>query len=123
MQTVTELVTGNYTIIRLANSGDDFLQAYGGNLRDNLEGGHRLACELFPEHYATDFLDKISVTAYKDGYPIHDVLLTPRVLVSASVYAYVSHLVNSPKKPHVTVMLSCLSRPRLSGRTDSRVLV
>ncbi|PFH35717.1 arginyl-tRNA synthetase [Besnoitia besnoiti] len=59
LQVVTELVTGNYTIIRLPNSGDEFLKTYGGNLRDNLEGGHELACELFPEHYDRDFLEKI----------------------------------------------------------------
>ncbi|PHJ24853.1 arginyl-trna synthetase [Cystoisospora suis] len=81
VQTVTELVTGNYTIIRLPNSGDDFLQAYGGNLRDNLEGGHRLACELFPEHYATDFLDKISESLAPLTGPDGRVVMQPGQIV------------------------------------------
>ncbi|EPT28439.1 arginyl-tRNA synthetase [Toxoplasma gondii ME49] len=59
MQVVTELVTGNYTIIRLPHNGDEFLKTFGGNLRDNLEDGHELACDLFPEHYDRGFLTKI----------------------------------------------------------------
>eukprot|EP00922_Rhytidocystis_sp_ex-Travisia-forbesii_P017929 GHVS01026712.1.p1 GENE.GHVS01026712.1~~GHVS01026712.1.p1 ORF type:complete len:1160 (-),score=161.66 GHVS01026712.1:154-3252(-) len=61
LDTVTELVTGNYTIIRLPEAGDRFLATYGGNLRDNLQEGHELAMELFPEkeHYDPEFLEKI----------------------------------------------------------------
>eukprot|EP00922_Rhytidocystis_sp_ex-Travisia-forbesii_P017932 GHVS01026715.1.p1 GENE.GHVS01026715.1~~GHVS01026715.1.p1 ORF type:complete len:1171 (-),score=194.93 GHVS01026715.1:154-3666(-) len=63
LETVTELVTGNYTIIRLPEAGDRFLATYGGNLLDNLREGHQLAMDLFPEkeHYDPEFLEKIVV--------------------------------------------------------------
>eukprot|EP01071_Lankesteria_metandrocarpae_P008827 Lankesteria_metandrocarpae@DN5063_c0_g1_i1.p1 len=59
-QVVTELVTGNYMIIRLPESGDTFLQRFGGNLMDNLQDGHELSMELFPqkEHYDPEFLER-----------------------------------------------------------------
>ncbi|CEL99293.1 unnamed protein product [Vitrella brassicaformis CCMP3155] len=61
MQIVTELVTGNYTIFRLPESGDRFLQRWGGNLEDNLKEGHELALEIFPDNLQYDpaFLDKV----------------------------------------------------------------
>ena len=61
LQTVTDLVTGNYMILRLAGNGDEFLAQYGGNLHDNLTEGHQLALELFPKEtlYAPEFLSKI----------------------------------------------------------------
>lgn len=60
---VTELVTGNYEIIRLPDNGDAFLNEFGGNLSDNLEEGHQLCLELFPrkELYDSDFLLKTRV--------------------------------------------------------------
>ncbi|KAH0479248.1 MAG: hypothetical protein KVP17_000372 [Porospora cf. gigantea B] len=61
LQTVTDLVTGNYMILRLAGNGDEFLAQYGGNLHDNLTEGHQLALELFPKEtlYDPEFLSKI----------------------------------------------------------------
>eukprot|EP00917_Polyrhabdina_sp_WS-2016_P012682 GHVP01027851.1.p1 GENE.GHVP01027851.1~~GHVP01027851.1.p1 ORF type:complete len:890 (+),score=168.03 GHVP01027851.1:930-3599(+) len=58
---VTQLVTGNYVILRLPSSGDNFLSEFGGNLNDNLESGHELAMELFPEKelYDTNFLETV----------------------------------------------------------------
>lgn len=49
LQVVTELMTGNYTIIRLPGGGSAFMDKYGGSTGDNLEDGHRLAMELFPD--------------------------------------------------------------------------
>ncbi|KAL8438775.1 hypothetical protein Efla_004618 [Eimeria flavescens] len=58
LQIVTELMTGNYTIIRLPRGGSAFMDAFGGNLAENLEAGHRLCCELFSdrEQYDANFL-------------------------------------------------------------------
>lgn len=65
---ITELVTGNYMIIRLPDSGDCFLNSFGGNLSENLEEGHQLSMELFPqkELYDPDFLNKIRVSFISD---------------------------------------------------------
>lgn len=58
LQIVTELMTGNYTIIRLPNGGAAFMDTFGGTLAENLDAGHRLCCELFPdaEQYDPKFL-------------------------------------------------------------------
>ena len=63
LQIVTELMTGNYVIIRLPNGGASFMDQYGGTLHENLEAGHRLCCELFtdPEQYDPKFLDYTKV--------------------------------------------------------------
>ncbi|CDJ64250.1 hypothetical protein, conserved [Eimeria necatrix] len=51
-------MTGNYVIIRLPRGGAAFLENFGGTLADNLEAGHKLCCELFPdpEQYDPKFL-------------------------------------------------------------------
>lgn len=66
---ITELVTGNYMIIRLPDSGDSFLNTFGGNLSENLEEGHILCLELFPqkELYDPEFLTKIKVSICLSG--------------------------------------------------------
>lgn len=58
LQIVTELMTGNYTIIRLPQGGSAFMDEFGATLAENLESGHRLCCELFPdpEQYNPKFL-------------------------------------------------------------------
>ncbi|OEH79120.1 arginyl-tRNA synthetase [Cyclospora cayetanensis] len=58
LQIVTELMTGNYVIIRLPRGGASFMDVYGGTLNENLEAGHKLCCELFPdpEQYDPQFL-------------------------------------------------------------------
>lgn len=69
LQIITELVTGNYMIIRLPDNGDHFLNTYGGSLSDNLDQGHALALELFPqkELYDPDFLQRIKVWYLNGG--------------------------------------------------------
>lgn len=63
LQIVTELMTGNYTIIRLPEGGSAFMEMFGGTLADNLEAGHRLCCELYSdrEQYDPNFLHTIMV--------------------------------------------------------------
>ncbi|KAL8272427.1 hypothetical protein Esti_003717 [Eimeria stiedai] len=58
LQIVTELMTGNYTIIRLPRGGAAFMDTFGGTLAENLEAGHRLCCDLFTdrEQYDPSFL-------------------------------------------------------------------
>lgn len=62
LQIVTDLVTGNYMIIRMDDSGEEFLNTFGGNLGDNLKEGHALALELFPqkELYDPEFLARVT---------------------------------------------------------------
>ena len=64
LQIVTELTTGNYTIIRLPEGGAAFMETYGGTLRDNLEAGHRLCCEIYKdkELYDPGFLQASMVS-------------------------------------------------------------
>lgn len=66
LQIVTELVTGNYMIIRTDDTGEEFLNAFGGNLEDNLKEGHSLAMELFPQKdlYDAEFFTRIMVRMY-----------------------------------------------------------
>ena len=64
LQIVTELMTGNYTIIRLPHGGAAFMDAFGGTLTENLDAGRRLCCELFPdpEQYDPKFLQTTMVS-------------------------------------------------------------
>ncbi|KAF8817689.1 arginyl-tRna synthetase, partial [Cardiosporidium cionae] len=72
MQIVTDLVTGNYSVMRMVDNGRGFLEKYGGSLKDNLQQGHQLALSLFKDksQYSPDFLESLmgdkSAAADKD---------------------------------------------------------
>lgn len=61
---VNDLVTGNFEIMRLPD-GDKWLAENGGTLADNLQDGHQLAMELWPDEneYSPNFLDKMNELA------------------------------------------------------------
>eukprot|EP00915_Cephaloidophora_sp_WS-2016_P007740 GHVH01010657.1.p1 GENE.GHVH01010657.1~~GHVH01010657.1.p1 ORF type:complete len:1112 (+),score=193.40 GHVH01010657.1:194-3529(+) len=61
LQVVTELVRGDYVIMRLKDSGEGFLKEFGGSLRDNLTDGEELATQLFPNksQYDPEFLSNL----------------------------------------------------------------
>ncbi|EKX73696.1 conserved hypothetical protein [Theileria equi strain WA] len=62
IEVVHNMITGNYTIMKLPIQADQFLKIYGGSLQDNLEDGHELALNLFPmpDMYDPEFYQKIS---------------------------------------------------------------
>lgn len=66
IQMVSELITGNFMIMRLEGNGDSFLHKYGGSVRDNLAEGHNLAKELFnKQQYDENFLSNTEVQSEK----------------------------------------------------------
>ncbi|KAK2195702.1 bifunctional Dynamin [Babesia duncani] len=62
MEIVHNMMMGNYTIMKLPIPPEQFLGIYGGSLRDNLEDGHELAQNLFPQPdmYESNFYTKIT---------------------------------------------------------------
>ncbi|XP_954126.1 uncharacterized protein TA02920 [Theileria annulata] len=62
IEVVHNMITGNYTIMKLPIPAEQFLKTYGGNLQDNLQDGHELALNLFPmpEMYDPEFYSKIT---------------------------------------------------------------
>ncbi|BAM39148.1 conserved hypothetical protein [Theileria orientalis strain Shintoku] len=61
IEVVHNMITGNYTIMKLPIAPEQFMKIYGGNLHDNLQDGHELALNLFPmpEMYDPEFYSKI----------------------------------------------------------------
>ncbi|KAF8822727.1 arginyl-tRna synthetase [Cardiosporidium cionae] len=60
LQLITELLSGNYAVMRLPENGRRFLAEYGGSLYDNLTEGNQMALELFAdsEQYNSKLFDK-----------------------------------------------------------------